>query len=357
MTKNRNDFDGLHYTLCRGAFAFLVHLHSYDIVCTAWMGGSKMWKYTGIKKCNEFLLSLRLFDCKNDKKYIQTLYSLSNQMEKNYKIYKIKKNNGGYRTIYEPNSLLKHVQKQILKNILNQKAISSYAKAYHQSFSLKDNAIPHQNKKQILKLDIKDFFESITFWDIYQNCFPIAYFPEPVGMLLTYLCTYDDHLTQGSPTSSYISNLVLKDFDESVGAWCKEKNISYTRYSDDMTFSGDFSIQEVIQYVRRLLHPLHLQLNEQKTHVISQSSCQRVTGIVVNEKIQVSSHYRRQIRQEIYYIQKYGLKSHLVKQGNCSNPKRYLDQLYGKILYVLQINPNDSEFITYRELANQFKRQ
>ena len=125
-----------------------------------------MWKYIGKEECNEFLLSLKLFNCKDKKKYLNTIYSISNNIENNYKIYKIKKKNGKYRTIYEPNSLLKHIQRQILVKILDNKAISKYAKAYHKGINLKDNAIPHLNKELILKLDIKDFFENISFIDV-----------------------------------------------------------------------------------------------------------------------------------------------------------------------------------------------
>ena len=146
-----------------------------------------MWKYVGTKECNEFLLSLNLINCKDEKKYIKTIYSISNNIEKNYKIYKIKKHNGKYRTIYEPNSILKHIQKQILVNILNNKSISKYAKAYHKGIQLKDNVLPHINKEMILKLDIIDFFENISFLDIYNTCFSIEYFPKSVGMVLTYL--------------------------------------------------------------------------------------------------------------------------------------------------------------------------
>lgn len=252
-----------------------------------------MWKYTTVKQCNEFLLSLHLLNCKNERKYIKMLYSLSNNIENNYKIYKIKKRNGKLRTIYEPTPLLKHIQKQILINILNNKSISKYAKAYHKGISLKENATPHVNKKIILKLDIKDFFENITFFNIYQACFPIEYFPKSVGMLLTKLCTYQDHLPQGAPTSAYVSNLVMKEFDEEIGTWCKNNNISYTRYSDDMTFSGDMNPIQIIAKVRKMLYKLGLELNAQKTHLIHNSASQNVTEIVVNEKIQVSSKYRK----------------------------------------------------------------
>ena len=316
-----------------------------------------MWKYIGTKECNEFLLSLNLINCKDDKKYIKTIYSISNNIEKNYKIYKIKKRNGKYRTIYEPNLILKQIQKQILNNILNNKSISKYAKAYHKGIQLKDNAIPHINKEMILKLDIKDFFENISFLDIYNSCFPIEYFPKSVGMILTYLCTYDNHLTQGSPTSAYISNLVMKEFDEELGNWCNLRNISYTRYSDDMTFSGAFYPSELITKVRKMLYKLGLELNNDKIHIVYKSSSQNVTGIVVNEKMQVNVKYRNKIRQEIYYIKKFGLSSHLKKCDINIDSKRYLNILYGRVLYVLQINENDKEFIKYRQFIENLKRQ
>lgn len=316
-----------------------------------------MWKYIGTKECNEFLLSLNLINCKDDKKYIKTIYSISNNIEKNYKIYKIKKRNGKYRTIYEPNLILKQIQKQILNNILNNKSISKYAKAYHKGIQLKDNAIPHINKEMILKLDIKDFFENISFLNIYNSCFPIEYFPKSVGMILTYLCTYDNHLTQGSPTSAYISNLVMKEFDEELGNWCNLRNISYTRYSDDMTFSGAFNPSELITKVRKMLYKLGLELNNDKIHIVYKSSSQNVTGIVVNEKMQVNVKYRNKIRQEIYYIKKFELSSHLKKCDINIDSKRYLNILYGRVLYVLQINENDKEFIKYRQFIENLKRQ
>ena len=316
-----------------------------------------MWKYISIKECNEFLLSLNLLNCKDLKKYIKTIYSISNNIEKNYKIYKIKKRNGKYRTIYEPNSILKQIQKQILINILNNKSISKYAKAYHKGIQLKDNAIFHINKEMILKLDIENFFENISFLDIYNSCFPIEYFPKSVGMILTYLCTYNNHLTQGSPTSPYISNLVMKEFDEELGNWCNLRNISYTRYSDDMTFSGQFNPSELIVKVRKMLYKLGLSLNNDKIRIIHKSSRQNVTGIVVNEKMQVNIKYRNKIRQEIYYIKKFGLSSHLKKCDINIKPKKYLNGLYGRILYVLQINETDKEFIKYKQFLEKLKRQ
>lgn len=312
-----------------------------------------MWKYITQEQCNQFLLSLNLIDNKlietSDTNKIKTLYSISNNIENNYRIFKIKKHNGGFRTIYEPNSTLKYIQRQILKNILNNKSISKYAKTYKRGISLKDNACPHLNKKVILKLDIKDFFDSIHFLDIYQACFSLEYFPKNIGILLTYLCTYDNHLPQGAPTSSYISNLIMKEFDEEIGAYCLESGISYTRYSDDMTFSGNFLPKTLIKKIQNMLSRLGMTLNYKKIHVISCNYRQSVTGIVVNEKLQVSKEYRKKIRQEVYFINKLGLKYHLKNIKYKKDKKMYLKALYGKILYVLQINNTDEEFLNYKK--------
>lgn len=316
-----------------------------------------MWKYTGTKQCNDFLLSLQLINSKDPQKYIRTLYSISNKVEANYQIYHLKKSNGKTRTIYAPNKTLKHIQRQILNNILNYKTISKYAKAYHKNISLYDNANPHINKKIILKLDIKDFFGNITFLNVYNACFPIEYFPKSIGMLLTHLCTYNDYLPQGAPTSAYISNLVMKEFDEDLGAWCEQQNITYTRYSDDMTFSGDFIPSLIISKVKKLLIPLGLVLNNKKIHIISNSRSQIVTGLIVNYKVNTNITYRKNIRQELYYITKYGLESHLKHTNNQLSKETYLNNLFGRILFVLQIDKDNQEFLKYRETIYKLKKQ
>lgn len=313
-----------------------------------------MWKYITKDQINKFLLSLNLLEDKlSDKEKLNKLYSISNNIENNYKVFKIKKRNGKFRTIYEPNYTLKSIQRKILNNILNNKSISKYAKAYKKGISLKDNAKEHLNKNIILKLDIKDFFESINFFDIYNSCFQIEYFPKEIGMLLTYLCTYNNYLPQGSPTSSYISNLVMKEFDECIGDYCDKNNISYTRYSDDLTFSGDFNPSIIIKKVRKDLLKLGLKINNNKTHIIKKGNRQTVTGIVVNEKLQISSQYRKEIRKQIYYIKKYGIESHLKFTNKNMSKTKYLNSLYGKINYILQINENDKEFIEYKTYINK----
>ena len=304
-----------------------------------------MWKYFN---SNEFLLSLNLVDNVEDSKVIKEIYAISNNVENNYRVFKIRKRNGKYRTICEPNSILKHIQRQILDNLLNEVSISEYAKAYKKGISLKDNALVHTNKKLILKLDIEDFFDNISFTNIYNKCFGPSKYPKNIGVLLTTLVTYNGYLPQGAPTSSYISNIVMKEFDNAIGDWCNINNVSYTRYSDDMTFSGDFIPSEIIKLVRKNLYKLGLKINNKKIHIVRRNSSQNVTGLVVNEKVQVSNKYRNKIRQEVYYIKKYGIDSHLntIKE---LDKEKYLSSLLGRILYVLQIDNNNKEFIEYKE--------
>lgn len=298
---------------------------------------------------NEFLLSLNLVDGKlSDKDKIRRLYILSNNIEHYYKKYEISKRNGGKRIIYEPNYTLKKVQRNILDNVLSGFKVSKYAMAYVKGKSVKDNANMHVNKKLILKLDIKDFFNNISFMDVYNKVFLEEYFPKQARTVLTYLCTYNEFLPQGAPTSSYISNLIMQDFDEKIGLFCEKNNISYTRYSDDMTFSGDFNVKMVIFKVKDELKKMGMQLNYDKIHVIYSNMSQQVTGITVNEKPQVFKVKRRKIRQEVYYIKKYGLYSHL-KRINVKDEFSYLRSLLGKINFVLMVNSEDLEFFKYRE--------
>lgn len=120
-----------------------------------------------------------------------------------------------------------------------------------------------------------------------------------------------------------------------------------------MTFSGDFNPKKVICIVRKMLSELNLQLNDKKICVIKNYSKQVVTGIVVNQKIQVDSKYRKSIRQELYYIKKFGIESHLKKKKVYMDSKQYMNKLHGKVLFVLQINPKDKEFQRYKNYLQE----
>lgn len=184
-----------------------------------------------------FLLSLFSFNKKlSDNEKIKKLYVMSNNITKYYNELSIKKRNGKDRHILSPYTELKNIQKKILNDLLYDKKSSKYAKAYIKNISLIENVKVHKGYKYILKLDISNFFENISYVDIY-NIFKEYGFSNRICGLLSHLTTYNDYLPQGAPTSPYLSNLVLRKFDYVVGKWCSSNNINYTRYSDDMTFS------------------------------------------------------------------------------------------------------------------------
>ena len=284
----------------------------------------------------------------------KTLYGLSNSLEKHYHTVYLPKSDGSKRKLSVPDLILKLVQKSIADNILIQYPISKYAKAYKPGSSIQKNARPHVGKKKILKLDIEGFFDHILYSRVKDTVFYEEKYSESIRILLTMLCYYNDSLPQGAPTSPAITNIIMYDFDETVGAFCNEKNIAYTRYCDDMTFSGYFDEREIISFVKGELRKLGLFLKNRKTAVISASKRQVVTGIVVNEKMNVTKDYKKTIRQEIYYIKKFGLDEHLKRLG-ISDKQQYVLSLKGRIAFVLQTIPNNCEFIEYKNFLDSIR--
>ena len=312
-----------------------------------------MWKYFTKEHNKEFILSLDLIKNKNisDDKKLNILYTIANNNKKYYTTKYILKKDGGKRKLLIPNNYLKSIQKNILNNVLNGLRVSNYVKSYLKGVSLVDNAKEHINKKIILKLDIKDFFNSIDFEALYK-VLPNEVLPPSVKVLILKLCTYDDYLPQGAPTSPMLSNLVLKHFDNYIGKYCSDLNINYTRYADDLTFSGDFNYKLLINKVRAYLENMGFNLNMKKTKVIKNYEKQIVTGIVVNKKINISKNYKDKIRQEMYYINKYGIDSH-VKYLNVDK-REYINSLKGRINYVYN-TLKDEKYKNYLNILNMIK--
>ena len=285
----------------------------------------------------------------------KTLYGLSNNLDKHYRNIFIPKHDGSKRKLSIPDLILKRVQRSIADNILADYPISRYAMAYTQGSSVQKNASLHVGKQKILKLDIDGFFDHITYSTVKDCVFCKENYSEPIRILLTMLCYYKESLPQGAPTSPAITNIIMYDFDEKIGKYCEENNISYTRYCDDMTFSGDFEEKAVISVVKDELRKLGLFLKNRKTAVIPNTKRQTVTGIVVNEKIGLTKEYKNKIRQEIYYIKKYGIDGHLSKIGE-PNKQHYLNSLKGRVAFVLQTLPDDEEFLRYKEFLKNMPK-
>ena len=274
--------------------------------------------------------------------------------ERFYRHFTIPKKNGTDREIDEPLPDLKHVQKWILENILEKCSVSPYAKAYVKGRTLKHNAKFHRSQKNVVTMDIKDFFPSITVDEVTNIFESLGYFHD-ISCFLAYLCCLNHSLPQGSPTSPYLSNLRFAKADQQISEYITEEKIRYTRYADDLTFSGDFNPHHLIKTISDIVYDNGFSVNSKKTRVARQNTRQEVTGIVVNSKMQVSKLKRKKIRQQIYYIRKFGLESHLerIQETRCN----YLNHLIGQINFALFINPNDIEMKDYFEFLKDLMRK
>ena len=283
----------------------------------------------------------------------KTLYAVSNNIGKHYHKAKLPKKSGGYRNLSVPDEVQKAIQRKISDVLLIHMPVSRYAKAYRFGSSTLRNAKHHVGKQVVLKLDILHFFDSIRYSIVKDKAFPAEIYAEPLRILLTMLCYHKDALPQGAPSSPTITNIILYEFDELIGQWCRERTIAYTRYCDDMTFSGDFDPVEVIRFVRAELKKLGFLLNEQKTRIQRPGQQQTVTGIVVNEKLSIPADYRRKLRQELYYCRKFGIQEHLQKIGLEIPEDNYRMQLLGKVNYVLQVHPGDRDMLDAKKWLQQ----
>lgn len=279
----------------------------------------------------------------------KTLYSVSNHIKRHYRQVQIPKGNGEFRELNVPDDLLMSIQRAINNKLLCLEDVSRFAMAYRPGTSTKVNAYPHINKSKILKIDIRHFFDHLIFPLIKEKAFPGARYSEQNRILLTLLCTYNDALPQGAPTSPAISNIIMKEFDDYVGCWCDKNNIAYTRYCDDMTFSGDFDPIPVIALVKKELKKMGLYLNDKKTTIVRKGQRQSVTGIIVNERLSVPVEYKKHIRQEMYYCKKYGIDEHLEKIRYEETAKTYAAKLLGRINYVLSIEPDNLQMKKYKK--------
>ena len=314
----------------------------------------EIWKYCTTEDCKDMLYSFHLLprEMWGREESLSCLYALSNHPEDHYRSLWIPKRRGGYRRLDVPDPLLMQVQKNILHHILDGFSVSEAASAYQKNVSAAQAAALHRGKKLVLKLDIRDFFGSITFPLVLGRGFPAAYFPQEVRTLLASLCCFHQHLPQGAPTSPSLSNLVMKPFDAHMLAWCGERGISYTRYCDDMTFSGDFKPASVIGKTTGFLETMGMELNREKTVISSQAERQTVTGITVNQVCQLPRDTRRKLRQEVHRVLRYGTgETDPVQSVRC------LERLLGRVSYLLQVRPDDAWFQERRKELRKLLKQ
>ena len=320
------------------------------------MGREQLWQRCSQEQCREMVLSLGLLGGRGwePEKVMACLYALGSHTERHYTALSLPKKSGGRRFLSAPDPLLKEVQRDILVHVLSGFSAAPLAMAYRRGISIFDNGRLHEGKAVVMKLDIEDFFGSITFPMVLQAAFPAVYFPPSVGGLLTALCCLRDRLPQGAPTSPAISNLVMRPFDRSMAEWCEARGITYSRYSDDMTFSGEFDPGPVLAKAENFLRTMGFSLQRRKTCVLRGSARRIVTGLAVNERAQAPREYRRRLRQQIWYCRRYGAREQVKRQTgreevSAQACRRWLEVLLGRTAFVLQTRPEDAWFGEARE--------
>lgn len=263
----------------------------------------------------------------------RNLYKLTNRPKHYYRRFSIPKRSGGFRTIEAPTPLLKKIQHQILENFLEPHPVSRFAKAYKKGATLKEMARFHVKQQIVVRIDLTDFFGSLKEASVFRF-FRQQGYSEAVTVILTKLTTYKGGLPQGAPTSPTLSNILMRKIDEKVGRYCSENKIRYTRYADDLVFSGNFSIKRLLAKLHTVLAPQQLRINNKKTRVMRRHLTQMVTGLVVNDKLGIARDTRRKLRQELYYSEKFGIESHVRKIGFEKDPEKYLQSLIGRQNYI-----------------------
>lgn len=282
--------------------------------------------------------------------YLQSVLHSSNH---HWRSFKIPKRRGGFRDIDVPYPALLGVQEWIYENILNKIPVSPFCHSYVSGRSIKTNVRWHKGQKELIKLDIKDFFPSITINRIIFFFHSLGY-GKDISYCLAKICSYNGCLPQGAPTSPCLSNLIVRPLDYRIKCLAKKMKLHFTRYADDIVLSGESISDSTIRLVKKIIEEEGFKVNEEKTRIYRQNSKRIITGINVRENLSVPREFKRKIRKEIHYIRKYGLIDHIERQE--IKKKNYLYSLIGKINFWLYIEPKNRYALIAKEYLLDLNR-
>ena len=260
-----------------------------------------------------------------------------------------KKKNGGYRVIEAPKQILKSAQRAILDQILDHLPAHENAFGFVKGRNCIDAAKRHCAEETVISFDLKDFFPSIGAKRIF-GLFRCLGYPTSIAKHLTGFCTTatpsrvlemvpspqrqiyrQPHLPQGAPTSPALANHIAFRLDCRLTALARSLNAHYSRYADDMTFSGDRRIAPILQkIVPTIIKDEGFKTNAQKTRTMRQTTRQTVTGIVVNQHLNID-------RQTFDH-----LKAIINACGKPDDTRlqdhRFVTSLFGQISWVETVN-------------------
>ncbi len=342
------------------------------------MKSSELRSHNPKERTIDFLLNLEIDEPVNESFYNKLI---------------IRKKNKRKRILHEPIEPLKIAQRSLLRFLYHAVEIKKNLKpdqntsffkgmkvglirgvtAYRPYSSVIRNANFHKNQEMLIKLDINNFFGSVqknNVQKIWRNIWSntpksnsaqyLNYSAEEIQLLTvksTNLTTLDNSLPQGAPTSGFLANCILDEFDKVLLTYCSKRQLNYSRYSDDITISGKLrkskEISKIICFVNHQLKLNNFELHRKKTRVLKKHNRQIVTGIVVNEKLSIPRKLKKGIRQEMYYLLRFS-ESHVKRHH--SNLSKYLTRLIGKVNWVLQVEKLNFEFKSYQSNLKEIKR-
>ncbi|EKG6860669.1 retron St85 family RNA-directed DNA polymerase [Escherichia coli] len=260
--------------------------------------------------------------------------SMIKNPERYYRVFEIPKKSGGARKISAPRKFMKVTQYWINDYLLNRLKIHSSCFSYRKGTSIHDNAYQHRNNDFIANIDIENYFGSINKTMI-KNCLLRNNLSEHIVNTIAGLTTLYGTLPQGAPTSPNISNAILYDFDETMANQAKARGCVYTRYSDDITISGNdrYSVEELVGIAKNKIFSLGFKINESKYRLLSYNNRQLVTGILINGPLRPPRLYRKKVR---------AIFDQALKSNDCRTST--LNTLKGHLNYLLSFKVYGFEF-------------
>jgi len=233
----------------------------------------------------------------------------------------IPKRSGGTRRLLVPDQATKQLQRALLHRVLSGLRSHPAAMGFEPDRSIVENALPHVGQAVVIQMDVQDFFPSTTATRVEAYFRRIGWNKQAAALLAT-LTTHEGSLPQGAPTSPRLSNLVNYGIDERLARFACRRKGEYTRYADDITFSfpKDYPkrVRGVIQKAKRILKANGYTLHQrQKLHIRRRHQRQMVTGLVVNERVNLPRQLRRQLRAAMH------------RHRTGGNPTWSLEQLRG----------------------------
>jgi retron-type reverse transcriptase len=273
-----------------------------------------------------------------------------------YVSFTIPKKSGGVRTLSAPHRTLAAAQQWIRTEVVRRLPVEAPAHGFLAGRSIVSNAEQHSQRAVVVNMDLEDFFPSITFPRV-RSVFQRAGYSPAVATILALLCTecprkvveYDGRryhvavgprgLPQGASTSPGLSNQVARRLDRRLRGLAAKLGLTYTRYADDLTFSGgpDFAtrVGYVMARVRHIARDEGFIVNEKKSRVMRRNSAQRVTGLVVNDGLGIGRKEVRRLRSILHHARTEGLDH----QNRAGRPD-FRAWLQGKIAYLSMVRPD-----------------